>query len=73
MAVVEINLQRTRGGNDKLPALLVGMCATVLAGRHVVDVKDTTYLEWHLHILIDICQTPSRILFLGKIDDLAVV
>jgi hypothetical protein len=49
------------------------MCATILTGRDVVDVEDTTYFERNLHILIDIREASPRILLLGQIDDLAVV
>jgi hypothetical protein len=72
-AVIDSHFESTRGSDDELPTLLVGMGATVFAGRHIIDVEEALDVERHLHTIIYIGECAAWILFLGKVDYLAVV
>ena len=72
LAVAQIDLQSARCRNDELPAFLMGVCSTILTRRHIIDVENTFYREWHLHILIDICKASAWVFLLRKLYYLAV-
>ena len=72
LAVAQIDLQSARSSNDELPAFLMGVCSTILARRHIVDVENTLNREWHLHILVYIGKASAWVLLLWKLYNLAV-
>lgn len=72
LSVTQIDLQSARCSYDELPAFLMGVCSTILASRHVVDIEYTLDREWHLHILIDICKASAWVFLLWKLNYLAV-
>ncbi len=72
VAVMEIDLECTRGSNDQLPALLVCMSATILACRDVIDIEHTLYEKWDMPFLINIGQATARIFFLREFQQFTV-
>lgn len=72
LSVAQIDLQSARCRNDELPAFLMGVCSTILTRRNIIDVENTFYREWHLHILIDICKASAWVFLLRKLYYLAI-
>ena len=73
LAVGEEHLQRSRGGDDQLPALLVGVGSAVLARGDIVDVEDALDGERYLDVPVDVCQAAAWVFLLGQREYLAVV
>lgn len=59
--VVQDNLEAASNGDEELVALLMGMCATVFAGGHIVGVEDTADVEGHLCKGVQKSKTAARI------------
>ena len=72
VAIAKIDFQSTRCSNYELPAFLMGVCSTIFTRRYIIDVENTLYREWHLHILVDICKASAWVFFLRKLYYLAV-
>jgi hypothetical protein len=50
----------------------MGMCSTILARRHIVNVENALDREWYLHVLIYIGEASTWILLFRKFYYLAV-
>ena len=72
LSVTQIDLQSARSSNDELPTFLMGVCSTILTRRHIIDVENTLYREWHLHILVYIGKASAWVFLLWKLYNLAI-
>ena len=71
-AVINVEIERTRHGDDQLLQLLVGMTAAFCAAGNVVKIIDALNVEGDVIVTFDKGQIPPRIIDTWKVNDSAV-
>ena len=67
LAVEEIHLKGTGGSDNKLPALSMGMATAVFACRHIIDIKHTPDVKWHMLFAINIGKVAAWVFLLRQL------
>ena len=72
LAIVEGDMERAAEGDDELLQPLMGMAATTLSARHIVDPVGTLYIERHHGLSLSKGQVTTRIGNLRQVNNLDI-